>query len=58
MSVLLGLQLYKLPEFQLVFSVRNFAMAPHQLYDSGPVPLQRCVCILVCLLLTLTLSSL
>lgn len=34
-------QIYQIPKFKLVFSVRNFSSAPKTLMDSGPVPLPR-----------------
>jgi len=34
-----SLEIYQIPKFKLVFSVRNFSSAPKTLMDSGPVPL-------------------
>ena len=34
-------QIYSVPEFKLVFSVRNFSSAPTTLKDSGLIPQQR-----------------
>jgi len=36
-------QIYNLPEFNLVYSVRNFSAAPRVLVDSGPIHTHRCV---------------
>lgn len=37
---LVCVQIYQIPQFKLVFSVRNFSSAPKTLMDSGPTPLQ------------------
>ena len=34
-------QLYSVPDFKLVFSVRNFSSAPTTLKDSGTIPQQQ-----------------
>lgn len=39
--LLMPAQIYQIPKFKLVFSVRNFSSAPKTLMDSGPVPLPR-----------------
>ena len=40
-------QIYNLPECNLVYSVRNFSAAPRVLVDSGPIHTHRCVCVCV-----------
>ena len=36
-----SLEIYRVPDFTLVYCVRNFSSAPKTLMDSGPVALPR-----------------